>query len=266
MVKKPRVGVCRICGLSKTLTEEHIIPRVAGGGASVKLYDGDQLLKTIGGGSEKPYGKIKQNGHAEYTLCADCNNLSGRLYDEDFANFFNIFTQQIPSKVAVPKGANAEDYLENKVINIDVKGTKPFNVAKRILVSFCSVDHPGLTDRIPEIKKAIMDKDYQPKTDGLSLYLGLHVGGSLYFGTQALLINAFTTPVTLSYAGIETEVLAFYLAPHDEHTKGGGLLNCLDITPWLTRYKYDQIVTVRLELMFNKSLSIRFPMPSDQQK
>jgi hypothetical protein len=264
MARKPKIGICRICGLKKPLTEEHIIPRVAGGGTKVKLYDGDQLLKTIGNGDDKPYGKIKQNGHAEYTLCADCNNLSGRLYDEDFADFFNIFVQQIPLRISVPKGVNKDDYLENKVIDIDVTGTKPFNVAKRILVSFCSVEHPGLTDRRPEIRKAIMDKDYQPKTDDFSLYLGLHLGGSLYFGTQAVLMNAFTNPVTQAYAGIETEILAFYLAPHDEHLKGGGLFNCLDITPWLNRYQYDQVVNVRLELMFNKSLSVRFPIPSDK--
>jgi hypothetical protein len=117
---------------------------------------------------------------------------------------------------------------------------------------------------MPEIRKAILDKDYQPKIDDFSLYLGLHVGSSLYFGTQALLLNAFTSPVTQAYAGIETEILAFYLAPRDEHLKGGGLINCLDITPWLNRYQYDQVVTVRLELMFNKSLSVRFPIPSDK--
>jgi hypothetical protein len=77
-------------------------------------------------------------------------------------------------------------------------------------------------------------------------------------------MNAFTNPVAISYAGIETDILAFYLAPHDEHLKGGGLINCLDITPWLDRYQYDEVKTVRLELMFNKSLSIRFPIPKDK--
>ncbi|MET1033198.1 MAG: hypothetical protein ABWX94_01745 [Candidatus Saccharimonadales bacterium] len=264
MTKTPVIGRCRICGLDKTLTEEHIIPRVAGGGAKVKLYSGEELFKTLGNGDEKPYGRIKQNGHAEYTLCRDCNSLSGRLYDEDFADFFNIFTQQIPPSIKIPKGLNPNEYLENKKVEIDVIGTKPLNVAKRLLVSFCSVDHPGLTDRLPEIKKAILDRDYRPNTDNFSLYISLHVGNSLYFGTQAALMNAFTNPVTVSYAGIETEILAFYLAPHNEHLKGGGLINCLDITPWLSRYHYDEVKTVRLEMMFNKSLSIRFPIPSEE--
>jgi hypothetical protein len=262
--KAPIVGICRICGLNKTLTEEHIIPRVAGGGTSVKLYKADELLKTLGDGEEKPYGIIKQNGHAEYTLCGDCNSLSGRNYDEDFADFYNIFTQQIPPRITIPKGVIADDYLENKVVDIDVIGIKPFNIAKRILVSFCSVDLPGLTDRHPEIRKAILDKGYQPKTNDFSLYLSLHVGSSLYFGTQGVLMNTPTGIETVSYAGIEADNVAFYLAPHDEHLKGGGLINCLDITPWLNRYQYDEVKTVRLELMFNKSLSIRFPIPTDK--
>lgn len=261
--KKQVIGKCRICGKQKVLTEEHIIPRSAGGGTKVKLYNGEELIKTLNG-NEKPYGKIKQNGHAEYTLCADCNNLSGRVYDKDFADFFNIFTQQIVPKITVPKDVDIPDFLEGKKIDVEIMGIKPFNIAKRILVSFCSVEHAGLTDRKPEIRKAILDKDYKPDVSEFSIYLGLHTGNPLYFGRQAMLSNAFDKNYRIeAFAGIETEILSFYLADHDEHTKGGLLIKCLDITQWLTRYDYDQEVNVKLELMFNKSFSIRFPIPKN---
>lgn len=254
---------CRICGQIKLLTEEHIIPRVAGGGAKIKLYNGSELLKTLGG-DEKPFGRIKQNGHAEYTLCRDCNSLSGRKYDEDFANFFNIFSIDIPPHITIPKNVDTSDYLENKKIDVEIRDIKPFNVAKRILVSFCSVEHDGLTDRIPEIRQAILDKDYSPKIDDFSLYLSLHTGDSLFFGRQVVLINATPQPIIESYAGIETDILAFYLAPHDEQLKGGHLTKTLDITNWLTQYKYDEVVNIQMELTFNKSLSIRFPIPQSK--
>jgi len=261
MTKKQTVkGVCRICGQNKILTEEHVIPRKAGGGTRIKLYSGNELLKALG--SQKPYGEIKQNGHAEYTLCAGCNNLSGHIYDEDFANFFNIFAIQVPPNITIPKNTDPEEYLENKKLDIMLMGVKPFNVAKRILVSFCSVDYPGLTDRKPEIRRAILDKDYHPKTNSFSLYLGLHVGNISFFATQAVMLHPFSAPVFEAFAGIETDILAFYFSGHNEHLKGGHLTKCVDITTWLRKYSYNEIVNLRLELMFNRSLTLRFPVPS----
>ncbi len=263
MAKKPTIGICRVCGQKKTLTEEHIIPRAAGGGDKIKLYSGDELLKTLSD-DEKPYGKIKQNGHAEYTLCKTCNNHSGSSYDKDFSDFYNTITLNILKDITIPSDVSREDYLEGKRLEVELRGIKPLNIAKRILVSFCSVEHPGLTDRKPEIRKAIQDKEYRPKTDNFSVYLSLHVGSPAYYGTVAALVNVNGNYTPIAYAGIEADVLGFHLADHDEHLKGGGLINCLDITEWLTRYKYNEIANVRLELMFSKSLMIRFPIPTDK--
>jgi hypothetical protein len=106
-----------------------------------------------------------------------------------------------------------------------------------------------------------MDKNYHPDTKDFSIYMSLHVGNSAFYGTVAALMNINGRYIPQAYAGIESEILAFYLSGHNEHLKGGSLINCLDITPWLTRYEYDQEATLQLELMFNKSLNIRFPIP-----
>ena len=42
MAKKKIIGRCRICGEERQLTEEHYIPRAAGGGVKAVLYS---LLK-----------------------------------------------------------------------------------------------------------------------------------------------------------------------------------------------------------------------------
>lgn len=68
-------------------------------------------------------------------------------------------------------------------------GVKPCNIAKRILVSFCSIEHKGLTDRKPEIRKAILDKNYKPNTDDFAIYLSLHVGNSAFYGTIPAIVN-----------------------------------------------------------------------------
>jgi hypothetical protein len=239
MTKKKVFGKCRICGeeLAKSFQKDE---------------DGNDY---------KLRGKIKQNGLSEYTLCKECNELSGVLYDKEFARINNGIHYVLSSSIKVPDGQAMGDYLENKVAIIDLADIKPLNVAKRILVSFCSVEHPGLTDRQPEIRKAILDKDYRPNTNGFALYMSLHLGNSAYYGTVAALKNIGGKFVTQAYAGIENELVAFYYSS-DKDTITMGLENCTDITPWLTRYAYDQSATLQLELMFNKSLMVRFPIPA----
>lgn len=266
MAKKKVSGRCRICGEEKQLTQEHYIPRAAGGGAKITLYSGDELIKTLhkdeDGNDYKPRGKIKQNGLAEHTLCKDCNELSGAFYDKEFARFHNGIHHILTSSIPIPKGQTMETYLEGEIVTMVLRDIKPLNIAKRILVSFCSVEHPGLTDRRPEIRKAIIDKNYMPNTNDFALYLSLHLGNSAYYGTIGTLMNAGDKYITQAYAGIENELLAFYYSG-DNETKAFGLNNCVDITPWLTRYRYDQTATIKLELMFNKSLNIRFPLGVD---
>lgn len=263
MAKKKVYGECRICGEHKKLSQEHYIPRAAGGGAKITLYSGDELVKTLqkdkDGNSYKPRGKIKQNGLAEYTLCKECNELSGTLYDKEFARFHNGMHHMLTSSIKIPTGQNIEEYLEGKVLTVVLQDIKPFNIAKRILVSFCSVEHPGLTDRRPDIRKAILDKDYRPNTEDFAMYMSLHIGNSAYFGTVSALKNISGNMITQAYAGIENELLAYYYSG-DRDTKALGLDNCADITHWLTRYEYDQSTTVKMELMFNKSLMVRFPI------
>jgi hypothetical protein len=89
--------------------------------------------------------------------------------------------------------------------------------------------------------------------------MSLHLGNSAYFGTIGALKNIGGNLVTQAYAGIENELLAFYYSGNKD-TKAVGLDNCVDITPWLTRYKYNQSATIKIEIMFNKSLMIRFPI------
>lgn len=263
MAKKKVYGKCRICGEKKQLTQEHYIPRAAGGGVKVTLYSGDELVKTLhkdeDGNDYKPRGKIKQNGLAEHTLCKECNELSGVLYDKEFARFHNGVHHIINSSIAIPKGQTLESHLDGEIVTMVLRDIKPLNIAKRMLVSFCSVEHPGLTDRRPEIRKAILDKNYLPNTDDFALYMSLHLGNSAYYGTVAALMNTGSGYTTQAYAGIENELIAFYYSS-DSETKTLGLNNCADITPWLSRYKYDQTATVKLELMFNKSKMIRFPI------
>ena len=191
MSKKKIYGNCRICGIEKKLTQEHYIPRAAGGAMKLKLYKGEELMKTLhndkDGKNYKPKGIFKQNGLAEYTLCKECNEYSGLYYDKDFALFYNIIHFGVQRNINIPEHTTTEQYLRGKSMKMTLKKLKPFNIAKRILVSFSSVEHAGLTERNSEIRKALLDKYYTPQTDDFGIYLSLHIGNSLHYGTIATL-------------------------------------------------------------------------------
>ena len=267
MARKKVTGQCRVCGVIGLLTKEHIIPKAAGGGRAIKLYKGDELFKTLYEKGETPYGEIIQEGYVEYSLCRDCNSYSGLHYDEEFARFFNSFRKpSLAPALGVAVDELTPDFLEGNSVCIDLYDLKPHNVAKRILMSFCSVAHPGFLEGMPEIRNAVRDKNYKPNTDKFSIYLSLLTGvkgAALSFGIMSLggkSKNGGFTSTTL--AGVETQMLAFYLTKHDEHKNGGFLSECLDITNWLTDYGYNEIVSMRLELLFKKPIGAAFAVPS----
>lgn len=269
MAKKLKsVGRCRVCGNIGPLTVEHILPRAAGGGDKTKIYTGDEVIKAVSRkkellnseGDEKPRGRIQQNGFTGFTLCKSCNNHSGLHYDKDFADLYNAvryFVYREAKDMNVTTIEELDEFLSSKGLSIKLTKLKLNNIAKRILVAFCSVEHPGLTDRKPEIRKAIIQKEYKPNVDKFSIYLKPHVGANGYFGTIAIL---GTNGTAHAYAGIELGHIAFYLADHDAHLRGGPLERCVDITSWLTDYGYNQEAG-ELELFanFEKSLALNIP-------
>lgn len=270
MAKKKIFGNCRVCGDYSRLTEEHYIPRAAGGGQKIQLYSGEELIKVFQkdnyGEYLKPYGQIRQAGLSEYTLCKRCNDEAGHNYDKNFADFHNRIHYGIIQNINIPDGLSANEYLEGKGMEITLSDIFPLNIAKRILLSFCSVEHEGLTDRVPEIRKAIMEKDYRPNTKDFAIYMSLHVGNSAYYGTVAALKSSNGKFYTQAYAGIENELLAFYFT-NDPETISRGMDNCVDITYWLTNFSYNQSESFVVNLMFQQSLMVRFPItPAEQEK
>lgn len=260
------IGTCRVCGSHGRLTVEHILPRAAGGGEKTKIFAGDELIKAVsrrqdatGDEDEVPYGVIQQNGFVEHTLCRSCNSYSGKHYDKEFSVLYNAvkyFVSQQVKEQDISTIEELDNFLSDKGMSLKLTRLKPNNIAKRILVAFCSVEHEGLTDRVPEIRKAIMQKGYKPDVSNFSIYFTPHIGSNGYFGT----LVAFSGNIAHSYAGIELGPLAFYLSDHDAHIKGGPLAKCIDITNWLTNYAYDEEAD-ELEILanFEKSLALNIP-------
>src|SRR5215213_3546525 len=93
MSKKKTVGNCSICGNYGQLSFEHLPPRAAFNKATVIQYKLEDVVNT----SRKSKGKPKQGGTGAFTLCENCNNMTGGLYGKEYVkwtrNCFDILRQ-----------------------------------------------------------------------------------------------------------------------------------------------------------------------------
>lgn len=75
-------GTCSICGKRARLTYEHIPPRSAFNSSKQLMYDTRSFLLK----GEKRF-ETQQRGAGLYSLCASCNNLTGKWYGAAYADF-----------------------------------------------------------------------------------------------------------------------------------------------------------------------------------
>lgn len=258
MSKKEIVGRCRICGLEKKLSYEHILPRIAGGDKKVKLYQASDVLEADEKGIHNPFGKIYQMGYGKYTLCKECNEYCGSYYDKDFAKFYRTLWYAVSKFVTneyTDKSQEEVGYiLRNCSFTTTLLNMKPLNIAKRLLAAFCSIeDGTFITDEFPEIRKGVLNKDYRLKQCDFRLYFCLHLGGDAFYSTIAAISHNMEI---FSFAGMEVNPVAFYFTQRDAKMPP---VCVVDITHWLTDFEYDEKKNLYCVIPFNDSLGLRFP-------
>jgi len=254
---KEREGRCRICGKTGKLTVEHIIPRNAGGGKKAELYD---LVDALEYGEKARY-RQKQDGLTATTLCANCNNSLGREYDKDFGKFYvltNVATNNIINKALETGEIKNRNELIGKSVSFGIREIKPLNIAKRLLASFCSIDYDDLTNRIPEIQKAILEPDYILNIEDFAIFMSLK---NNFYDTFFASMVAFRSDGSVEcYAGIESCYTCFYLKDKRINGKYPDTMDdCLNITNWLTDFEYDKEYDMRFTFPFIKTKTLAIP-------
>lgn len=258
MSNKKIIGRCRICGIEKELSYEHILPRIAGGGKKVKLYQASDVLEADRKGIHHPFGKIYQMGYGKHTLCKECNEYCGRHYDKDFAKFYRTLWHAVSKFVTTEytdkSQGEVRHILLNRSFTVTLLNMKPLNIAKRLLATFCSIeDGAFLTDDFPEIRKGILNKSYRLKQCDFHLYFCLHLGGDAFYSTIAAIGHNMEI---FSFAGMEVNPVAFYFTQRDAKMPP---VCVVDITHWLTDFEYNEKKSLYCVIPFNEPLGLRFP-------
>ena len=241
-------GKCKICGKVGKLTFEHIPPRGANNDRRAKVITGEELLKTVTDENRNPwnYDGLKyineQKGMGLYSLCSECNNLTGSFYGSEYIKMTNTFLKLI---------------FDNRIYDSDCEyvdvGLENVYIArfiKQVLSMFCSTSD-GLSTKYPSIKRLILNKDakYRRKPKyRISMFLlkNNHIG---YTGVNALLSGGDIQVVS----EIDAYPFGFIL----EYDPKGDTDN-LDITEFL-KYSYDESANIRMRIPIRER-NIMFPL------
>ena len=236
MFPTEKTGYCRVCGEKTALSKEHIIPKKAGGNRRVKLYTAREVFQNKGNMS-KVHGRIVQTGLCGRTLCEKCNNHSGHYYDDAFSNFLNAINYNVDvllrkSRVSCSmpdcSGITIENRRPHKI--------KPMNIAKRVLVTFCSNEQWPISKNFPEIRNTIIEHTYKPCTEGFRIFFSALFRGNNGFFSDISMLH--TELGILTFSGFEYCHTGFYFTDKNCNMPR----DMLDITSWLTEYNYDQEV------------------------
>ncbi len=145
LLENPNLELCSICGLKKPLTFEHMPPQASGNTHPVNLV-GLENITSAGG---YLYGKYKKSprGMGRYSLCKNCNSLTGSWYGESYIEF-SEHVKKVISENADKDNVEFEFNL------------KPLNFLKQVICLLLSADQATGTLRgIINETNFILDKE-----------------------------------------------------------------------------------------------------------
>ena len=169
---------CRICGRREPLTDEHTPSKRAGNPMrAIKLsIDDDRTAQT---GEVTWTEEFIQGGATTLSLCASCNNSTGRWYNPDYVTL---------AKHCAPlaRPGNAGKLC-------DVRLTiHPQRVLKQALATIVATSQPGLTERYPHLRAMLLDAEKASSVSSLRLSLFLVASAATRSSGVAVLMSAET--------------------------------------------------------------------------
>lgn len=134
---KKIVGKCKLCGLEKELTFEHVPPKGAFNDTPSKRYSQAEIIQRLNETewkigidfSKTRWERNQQKGNGGYYLCEDCNNNVGSWYMDEYVRTAKIFDEVI----------RAKQMQVNDKISVTLKDVHPLKLIKAIMVMFCDI-------------------------------------------------------------------------------------------------------------------------------
>ena len=183
MAKKPRYGVCKLCGELSVLTYEHVPPRSAFNNTPARLIEGREVLKSLDS-DRLPWefsdlrGRIQQQGKGGYFLCRKCNENSGSWY----VPFFTEYVQGVFGAIYSNNGIEGVTAMQLRAESI-----RPLAIFKEIMVLFCDINSGCFGDS--NLRSFLLEKNNTDMFDSKKYRVFCYIAKGPVFRMNGLSIN-----------------------------------------------------------------------------
>lgn len=158
-------GRCKLCGVKKTLTFEHVPPSTTFNKTTRhKSITIDDLSQIESIDSFNPPGKILQGGIGYYALCKDCNNFLGKHYVPAFRDFAYSAEEAIIYN-PLPQ-----------VLFCSIK-REPLKIIKQIVSMFIVINDDSFGIENPELLNFVRNPSSQSLPERFKIYCYLKNSG-----------------------------------------------------------------------------------------
>lgn len=173
------VGECRICGQTASLTREHVPPRAVGNKGQFRGHTFRDWLDRKPGELDMGRGTPGQGGIWGYTLCKNCNDLTGRRYGAEF-KAWSERAGQLLRQVGSPRAADLNPRPFGIAFSLggsEDGGVAPGDFIRQVLSCMCSISGPwNLAERHPIIRRMVLDRECATLPAPLAVHLGFCFG------------------------------------------------------------------------------------------
>lgn len=240
-------GICHICGKECELTFEHIPPKKAFNWHQARIYNGYEALSKSQGGPARYINS--QQGMGKYSLCKDCNNLTGAWYAPAYSKFALDVIKSLQ---------NNEPLTHGDVVTYTFKGAPPLQIVKQIVAMFCSllpyqdVRRLGFDNLLLERERNTVNKE----AFDLRMYLTPIENGQVMIGPAVAEYMIENTIKTGWVVDIGAYPFGFILnlTPEIPVEYGTSIMNMFDV-------KYEDKYLFDLTLMYLERSNTALPMP-----
>lgn len=171
MGKRTKRGVCSICGEYGDLSFEHIPPRSCYNDRSAKLLEGMAALQLEPGGIQ--HGRISQRGMGGYCTCGRCNNRTGGMYVHETRAWVER-AAEVLGRIGDREGQDNRPY--ERYVHVTFSGVRPLLFLKQVVYMFLCINGPRFTERRPDLRSFVLNRDSRDLSDECHFNIGLTWG------------------------------------------------------------------------------------------
>jgi hypothetical protein len=187
-------GKCRLCGNIGKLTKEHIPPFASGNKKSHKALTFDDWLKDrLEVNPESKY-LIRQGGIFGFTLCRQCNSLTGKLYGDEYKKWVERAEKIIEGfgpGIAPHLNTLLGPFRECIIFGSkDDGGVRPGAFIRQVLSCMCSLSGSwDLAEKYPVLRRIILEQSTEKMPEGLELGMAIYFGPRVRIHGPQLLVD-----------------------------------------------------------------------------